>query len=64
MVCSEATVPVETFVYHKLIRPESSERARGIGSEVTSNQLNTKRNCQSRVETLDSSIVSLSLKEV
>ncbi|KAJ8427893.1 hypothetical protein Cgig2_008511 [Carnegiea gigantea] len=56
VVFSEATVPIETFAYHKLMGPESSRRVRGVGSGVTSTQLNAKRNCQSRIEPSDSSI--------
>ena len=57
-------MPAETFAYHKFMGPESSGRVRGVGSRVTSNQLNAKHNCQSRTEHSDSSIVSLLLKEV
>ncbi|KAJ8437725.1 LOW QUALITY PROTEIN: hypothetical protein Cgig2_009439 [Carnegiea gigantea] len=64
VVFSEATVPAETFAYHKLMGPESSESARGLGSGVTFNQFNAKRNCQSKTEPSDSSIVSLLLKKV
>ena len=64
VVFSEATMPIETFASHKLMGPESSGRVRGVGSGVTSTQLNAKRNCQSRIEPSDSSIVSLLLKEV
>ncbi|KAJ8434224.1 hypothetical protein Cgig2_005903 [Carnegiea gigantea] len=60
---SKATVPAETFTYHKLMGPKSSLRVRGVGFGVTSNQLNAKRNCQSRIEPSDSSIMSLLLKE-
>ena len=63
MVFSEATVPIETFAYHKLMGPDSG-RVRGVESGVTSTQLNDKRNCQSRIEPLDLSIVSLLPKEV
>ncbi|KAJ8433720.1 hypothetical protein Cgig2_004349 [Carnegiea gigantea] len=54
VVFSKATVPVETFAYQKLMGLESSGRVRGVGFGVTSNQLNAKRNCQSRIEPLDS----------
>ncbi|KAJ8433691.1 LOW QUALITY PROTEIN: hypothetical protein Cgig2_030078 [Carnegiea gigantea] len=36
VVFSEATVPIETFAYHKLMGPESNGRVRGVGSGVTS----------------------------
>ncbi|KAJ8422360.1 hypothetical protein Cgig2_033888 [Carnegiea gigantea] len=56
VVFSEATVPAETFAYHKLMGPESSGRVRGVEYGVTSNQLIAKRNCQSGTEPSDSSI--------
>ncbi|KAJ8435889.1 hypothetical protein Cgig2_010922 [Carnegiea gigantea] len=64
VVFSKATVPIETVSYHKLMGPKSSGRVRGVGSGVTSTQLDAKHNCQSRIEPSDSSIVSLLLKEV
>ncbi|KAJ8424882.1 hypothetical protein Cgig2_017974 [Carnegiea gigantea] len=56
VVFSEAIVPIETFVYHKLMGPESSGRVRRVRYRVTSTQRNAKRNCQSRIEPSDSSI--------
>ena len=39
VVFSEATVPAETFAYHKLMGPESSGGVRGVRSRITSNHL-------------------------
>ncbi|KAJ8435632.1 hypothetical protein Cgig2_000298 [Carnegiea gigantea] len=60
VVFSEAIQLAETFAYHKLMGPKSSERVREVGSGVNSNQVNAKRG----TEPSNSSIVSPLLKEV